>query len=79
MTLAEYLIITTGACCYYCQFPLPDAGVGLDRLDNSIGYTVANVVPCCTDCNYTRGHTWSHQEYLELAPMVRRLKIARSA
>ena len=24
---------------------------GIDRLDSTIGYTVANCVPCCTQCN----------------------------
>ncbi len=24
---------------------------GLDRIDSSLGYTVENCVPCCTNCN----------------------------
>ena len=26
-------------------------GVGIDRIDSSIGYVVENCVPCCTLCN----------------------------
>jgi len=28
---------------------------GLDRLDNSKGYTVENCVPCCFQCNLAKG------------------------
>ena len=27
---------------------------GVDRVDNSIGYTVENCVPCCTNCNFMK-------------------------
>lgn len=35
--------------CFYCG----DSGVpnGLDRVDNSLGYLIENVVPCCSQCN----------------------------
>lgn len=35
--------------CYYCG-DLID-GIGIDRVDNNIGYLVGNVVPCCPVCN----------------------------
>ena len=28
---------------------------GLDRVDNDVGYTIDNIVPCCTRCNLTKG------------------------
>ena len=45
--------------CYYCG-KYPKATVrnypvfawnGLDRIDNSAGYTLENCVSCCKDCN----------------------------
>lgn len=33
--------------CYYCQKP----SYGIDRIDNSKGYELTNVVTCCTMCN----------------------------
>lgn len=27
---------------------------GLDRLDNTAGYTLANAVPCCRTCNWAK-------------------------
>ncbi len=37
--------------CHYCRL----VGGGIDRLDNRQGYTVANCVPCCSECNYMKG------------------------
>jgi len=36
--------------CYLCGFK-NGVGNGLDRQDNSIGYTYGNVLPCCSTCN----------------------------
>ncbi len=33
--------------CHYCGAN----GTGLDRVDNSCGYTIDNIVPCCNMCN----------------------------
>jgi len=35
---------------------------GIDRVDNKIGYTADNVVPCCTLCNRAKG-TMSRDEF----------------
>src|SRR5579862_2777204 len=35
--------------CFYCGDHVE--GIGLDRVDNSKGYTRENVVVCCTPCN----------------------------
>jgi hypothetical protein len=35
--------------CYYCGNSIPT--IGLDRVDNTKGYTMDNVVPCCKVCN----------------------------
>lgn len=40
--------------CTYCGEPIN--GVGLDRVDNSIGYTPENVVSCCKTCNTMKLH-----------------------
>lgn len=53
--------------CYYCKAApinavpcdrshkrLPTLYNGIDRVDNSIGYTSANVVPCCKHCNFAK-------------------------
>lgn len=40
------------------------AGSGIDRVDNALGYTPSNVVPCCTRCNMAKRHH-TFQEFLE--------------
>ena len=34
--------------CYYCG---TEDSHGMDRIDNKFGYSVKNIVPCCTMCN----------------------------
>lgn len=36
---------------------------GLDRVDNSKGHTLSNVVPCCKECNMAKG-TRTREEFL---------------
>lgn len=53
--------------CYYCGQPPSNKSSsrgatgefvynGIDRLDNSIGYTVDNCVPCCDMCNTAKNN-----------------------
>jgi len=37
---------------------------GIDRIDSSKGYEIDNVVPCCTECNFSKG-AMPKQEFLE--------------
>jgi hypothetical protein len=40
--------------CFYCK-TVPIRYGGLDRVDNSQGYTLTNTVPCCMACNHWKG------------------------
>ena len=35
--------------CYYCNSKIQT--IGLDRINNNLGYVIDNIVPCCTVCN----------------------------
>lgn len=53
ISLNEYIVLIEMPC-YYCsgEMNTPSvAGIGLDRIDNSKGYHIDNVLPCCTACN----------------------------
>ena len=39
--------------CTYCGEPTPTSN--LDRIDNSRGYFIDNIVPCCIICNKAKG------------------------
>lgn len=49
--------------CYYCNGPLNKSGHGLDRKNNSIGYRIDNVVPCCNICNSSKGEHFTSEEF----------------
>lgn len=48
--------------CYYCGGELSKLGVGLDRIDNALGYIKGNVVPCCSVCNVWRADKFTSEE-----------------
>ena len=47
--------------CFYCGGLRINAG--LDRIDNSIGYTPDNIRPCCWPCNRMKGAS-TEEEFL---------------
>lgn len=53
--------------CHYCG---SEPRNGVDRRDNSRGYDIDNVVPCCTTCNRGKGT----MSYSEFASWIERLK-----
>lgn len=62
ISLEQYMgLLSTG--CLYCSAPLNQVlGIALDRLNNDLGYTVSNVVPCCGKCNQIRNVHLTHEE-----------------
>jgi hypothetical protein len=64
-----------GGVCTYCDGALPVTGIGLDRIENSIGYEVGNVLPCCTYCNRMRNDFLTVEETMLLAHYLCELRI----
>jgi len=60
--------------CVYCGDENIGSGVGLDRLDNTIGYVEANVVSCCGSCNQVRGHNLTVMETIVAMEAVVKLR-----
>ena len=55
LSFEEYKEIVKLGRCSYCGGKLPMVGHGLDRVNNSLGYTKDNVKPCCKICNLAKG------------------------
>lgn len=64
---------TNEGVCFYCQHPLDLAnpnslqGITLDRMDNTKGYEVGNMVLACRRCNVIKGSWFSFEEMIEIA------------
>lgn len=41
--------------CFYCGQTAFEKRNGIDRIDNTIGYSKDNLVPCCFKCNQMKG------------------------
>jgi len=64
ITIDEYAKLISKPC-YYCEdfFAAKSKyGSGLDRIDNTKGYTVDNVLPCCKQCNSIRNNFLTVEE-----------------
>ena len=55
LSFDEFMEITKDNECHWCGGPLPKTRPGLDRIDNSEGYTLINCLPCCRICNWMKG------------------------
>jgi len=53
--------------CYYCGRKLQV--MGLDRVDNGVGYEIGNVVSCCTDCNIGK-RKLTQREFIGICNLV---------
>ncbi len=73
ITFEQFISLRKGRCTY-CQGPLPECGAGLDRINNSIGYVLSNLTPCCGDCNMLKNSTLSHHETLEVVKLLKTLR-----
>lgn len=56
--------------CDYCGLKIETKIGALDRLDNSKGYELGNVVPCCVICNGVRLDIWTPAEMKILGAVI---------
>lgn len=61
--------------CYYCK--IRKGIFTLERLDNDLGYTPANVVYACWPCNSFKSSIFTAQEMSILGPAFRKLRALR--
>jgi hypothetical protein len=73
LDLDSYASLISGKC-HYMGCDMPKSGSGLDRMDNSKGYVLGNVVPCCWSCNMIKGNTVSYEEMLAIAKLLKEMR-----
>lgn len=64
-----FTYIVTSEECFYCkcrpyQTTYGEKYLGIDRMNNYIGYTITNCVQCCGKCNKLKGAK-SVEEFIE--------------
>lgn len=53
--------------CHYCGEGIET--IGLDRVENGVGYTEANIVPCCSQCNYAKKN-YTQESFISMCKRV---------
>jgi hypothetical protein len=78
LTDEQFRVLTSSPCHYTGALPFAATTVksgetyvhnGIDRLDNTKGYTVENCVPCCSEVNYMK-RTLPYETFLELCRKI---------
>lgn len=77
ITKEQYYSLIKDNQCYYCGNKLPEVGSGLDRIDNNKGYSIENVVPCCSICNSVKFDVFTTAEMLEIGNLIREILTRR--
>jgi len=74
ITESEYESIISRSC-YYCDCSFShQATGGLDRIDNSLGYQITNILPACQTCNKMRGDYLTVRETRLLAQYLNHIR-----
>lgn len=60
--------------CIYCG---SDKKIGLDRINNSLGHTKENTVPCCYSCNVARSNNFTHEEMFLIGEAISKINKKR--
>ena len=84
LTLEEYLNAISNPC-YYCDNKIGkpvQTSTGLDRLNNSKGYELSNIVSCCWSCNRIKHNVLTPTEAkaaIQLVVLLRENQVAASS
>lgn len=62
--------------CTYCG---TDKNIGCDRIDNTKGHTIENVIPACYECNVIRKDYFSMEEMKKIGKTIAEIRAQRQA
>jgi hypothetical protein len=77
LSFDDWSSLVVDARCHYCNQNVLETGVGLDRKDSALGYSMSNCVPCCGRCNMAKGHNFTYEEFLKIAKTIRAIDADR--
>lgn len=77
ITLIDYSEMISKRC-FYCDGVVPRFGCGLDRMDNSKGYLIGNVVPCCRDCNVIKANVLTFDEMVVAMNAIKGFRLKKA-
>lgn len=84
LTREQFYSLTQGNCTY-CSLPplqkvwnrnpkLSYKYNGIDRMNNELGYTAKNCVPCCKECNQIKGPNLTFEEMHAAVAAIKRAR-----
>jgi 5-methylcytosine-specific restriction endonuclease McrA len=76
LTIEEFTALLPHPC-FYCDTPRVGVGAALDRIDNSKGYEIGNVLPACCECNRTRGDRLTVSETILVIEKLKQIRGGR--
>lgn len=74
LTIEHYSNLIKQPCYYECGNNVSETGIGLDRKDNTKGYTLENSVPCCAFCNIIKDPYLTESEMLEIIKVLKKCR-----
>lgn len=75
ITQEQHDILIEDRACYYCDADFSkQQGAGLNRVDNSKGYIMGNLKPCCGTCNSIMNNFGKEELISRLYKIANRLK-----
>jgi hypothetical protein len=74
LTLEDVILIIDSSC-YYCGDINSN---GIDRINNDIGYTIENSVPCCYICNQMK-HKFTKEVFLNQISLIYKKHLKESS
>lgn len=69
LSIEQVTILVTSACSYCGEQGSVESPIGIDRIDNAVGYLIHNVLPCCIKCNSMK----SRMSYVDFQSHVTRI------
>lgn len=77
LTEAWFRVNISSKSCTYCK--TAEGPLGADRIDNSKGHTMANVLPACRICNVVRNNLFSVDEMRVIGAAIASVQAVRLA